>query len=99
MNIKINDKDTENKNKKKKGRSFQGKVVGNKMNKTISVMVERKVKHPVLGKYLVRSKKYSVHNEIGEFNLGDVVAIRECKPVSKTKSWEVISSITKVNEV
>ncbi|OUT97117.1 MAG: 30S ribosomal protein S17 [Betaproteobacteria bacterium TMED41] len=97
MNIKINDKDPEN--KKKKGRSFQGKVVGNKMNKTISVMVERKVKHPVLGKYLVRSKKYSVHNEIGEFNLGDVVAIRECKPVSKTKSWEVISSITKVNEV
>ena len=85
--------------REKKGRSFLGKVVSNTMHKTLGVVVERKVKHPILGKYLLRSKKYSVHNEIGEFNLGDVVAIRECKPVSKTKSWEVISSITKVNEV
>jgi small subunit ribosomal protein S17 len=82
----------------KKGRSFQGKVVSNKMKKTLSVLVERKVKHPILGKYLVRSKKYSVHNEVGEFNVGDTVAIRECKPISKTKAWEVISSISRAKE-
>jgi small subunit ribosomal protein S17 len=83
----------------KKGRSFQGKVVSNKMEKTLSVLVERKVKHPILGKYLVRSRKYSVHNEIGALNIGDTVAIRECRPVSKTKAWEVVSTIAKAKEV
>ncbi len=82
-----------------KVRSFQGKVVSNKCKKTLSVLVERKVKHPILGKYLVRSKKYSVHNEIGDFNIGDIIAIRECKPVSKTKAWEAIKSVAKAKEV
>jgi small subunit ribosomal protein S17 len=97
----MNTINTDNNAKKinKKGRSFQGKVVGNKMQKTLSVLVERKVKHPILGKYLVRSKKYSVHNEVGDFNVGDTVSIRECRPVSKTKAWEVISSISKAKEV
>ena len=72
--------------KDKKGRSFYGKVVSNKMDKTLGVLVERKVKHPILGKYLLRSKKYSVHYDTGDFNLGDTVSIRECKPVSKTKA-------------
>ena len=85
--------------KEKKGRSFYGKVVSNKMNKTLGVLVERKVKHPILGKYLLRSKKYNVHNEIGEFNLGDTVSIRECKPISKTKSWEVTGTIAKAKEI
>ena len=85
--------------KEKKGRSFFGKVVSNKMNKTLGVLVERKVKHPILGKYLLRSKKYNVHNETGDFNLGDTVSIRECKPVSKTKSWEVTGMIAKAKEI
>lgn len=85
--------------KDKKGRSFFGKVVSNKMHKTLGVLVERKVKHPILGKYLLRSKKYSVHYETGDFNLGDTVSIRECKPVSKTKAWEVTGKVAKAKEI
>ena len=85
--------------REKKGRSFLGKVVSNTMHKTLGVVVERKVKHPILGKYLLRSKKYSVHKEIGTFNLGDMVSIRECKPVSKTKAWEVVDTIAKAKEI
>ena len=84
--------------KDKKGRSFFGKVVSNKMHKTLGVLVERKVKHPILGKYLLRSKKYSVHYETGDFNLGDTISIRECKPVSKTKAWEVTGTVAKATE-
>ena len=97
MNIKIDQKKIEA--TKKRGRSFQGKVVNNRMHKTLSVLVERKVKHPVLGKYLLRSKKYSVHHETGDFSIGDTIAIRECKPVSKTKAWEVVGSIAKAKEI
>lgn len=97
MDIK-NDADITKKTNKK-GRSFQGKVVSNKMEKTLSVLVERKVKHAVLGKYLLRSKKYNVHNEIGDFNIGDTVEIRECKPISKTKAWKVVGSIAKAKQI
>ena len=64
-----------------------GRVIQNTQDKTISVLVERKVKHPVLGKFISKSKKYQVHNESGTFNIGDEVKIRECRPFSKRKSW------------
>ena len=66
-----------------------GRVIQNTQAKTISVLVERKVKHPVLGKFISKSKKYQVHNESGSFNIGDKVNIRECRPISKRKSWIV----------
>ena len=66
-----------------------GRVIQNTQDKTISVLVERKVKHPVLGKFISKSKKYQVHNESGSFNIGDKVKIRECRPISKRKSWIV----------
>ena len=67
-----------------------GRVLKNAQDKTISVLVERKVKHPVLGKFISKSKKYQVHNESGTFNIGDEVKIRECRPFSKRKSWTVV---------
>ncbi|MDA9719555.1 30S ribosomal protein S17 [Betaproteobacteria bacterium] len=67
-----------------------GRVIQNTQDKTISVLVERKVKHPVLGKFISKSKKYQVHNESGSFNIGDMVKIRECRPISKRKSWIVV---------
>ena len=75
---------------KKIAKSVQGKVISNKMKNTLGVLVERKIKHPILGKYLLRSKKYSVDNKIGSFNIGDIV-YRECKPISRKKSWEGVS--------
>jgi small subunit ribosomal protein S17 len=68
-----------------------GKVVCNSQTKTLSVLVQRKVKHPILGKYLLRSTKYQVHDESNESNLGDLVEIKECRPISKTKSWMVVN--------
>ncbi len=66
-------------------RTLSGKVVSDKMDKTITVLVERKVKHPLYGKIIVRSKKYHVHDESNEFHTGDMVVIEECRPLSKTK--------------
>ena len=80
---------------KKIAKSVQGKVISNKMKNTLGVLVERKIKHPILGKYLLRSKKYSVDNKIGSFNIGDIVSIRECKPISRKKSWEVVGGVSK----
>ena len=67
-----------------------GRVIQNTQEKTISVLVERKVKHPVLGKFISKSKKYQVHNESGVFSIGDEVKIQECRPFSKRKSWIVV---------
>ena len=67
-----------------------GRVLKNTQDKSISVLVERKVKHPVLGKFISKSKKYLVHYESGVFNVGDEVKIRECRPFSKRKSWIVV---------
>jgi small subunit ribosomal protein S17 len=70
-------------------RTLVGRVVSNKMDKTVTVMVERKVKHPVYGKYVVRSTKFHAHDEKNAFNEGDLVEIAETRPVSKTKAWAV----------
>lgn len=69
-------------------RTLSGRVTSNKMQKTVTVLIERKVKHPVYGKYVVRSKKYHAHTE-ASFNEGDLVEIQEGRPISKTKSWYV----------
>jgi len=70
-------------------RAFFGRVVSDKMDKTVTVLVERKVKHPVYGKVMTRSKKYHAHDEKNEFQEGDLVEIVECRPLSKTKAWRV----------
>lgn len=66
-----------------------GTVTSNKTDKTVTVLVERKVKHPLYGKIIRRSKKYHAHDESNEYELGDVVRIEETKPISKTKTWAV----------
>jgi small subunit ribosomal protein S17 len=75
-------------------RVLQGVVVSDKNPKTVVVKVERRFVHPVMGKIVRRSKKYHAHNEQGVIKTGDVVRIRECKPISKLKSWEVVERVT-----
>lgn len=73
----------------KTSKTLVGKVVSNKMNKSIVVMIERKVQHPLYGKYVRKSSKLSAHDENNECLEGDTVAIAECRPISKTKSWRL----------
>ncbi len=80
-------------------RTLTGTVVSDKMNKTVTVLVERKVKHPVLGKVVRVSKKYHAHDENDEFHQGDVVMIEECRPIAKTKAWRVTKLLEKASEV
>jgi small subunit ribosomal protein S17 len=70
-------------------RTLTGRVVSDKMDKTVTVLVERKVKHPLLGKIIRVSKKYHAHDETNEFHEGDMVMIEETRPLAKTKSWRV----------
>ncbi|MDM8357201.1 30S ribosomal protein S17 [Pandoraea communis] len=70
-------------------RTLVGKVVSDKMDKTVTVLVERQMKHPLYGKYIVRSKKYHAHDEINQYKEGDTVEIQESRPLSKTKAWTV----------
>ena len=83
---------------KKIERTVTGKVVSNKMDKTITVLVERKVKHPLYGKYINQSNKFHAHDEKNEINEGDVVQITEHKPISKSKSWVVTKVVSKRQE-
>ena len=80
-------------------RILNGKVVSDKMDKTITVLVERKVKHPLYGKIIVRSKKYHVHDENNEFHEGDSVSIEECRPYSKTKAWRVVKTLGEAKQI
>ena len=75
---------------KKITRTFRGKVVSDKMDQTIVVLIERKVKHPMYGKYVKRSTKVHAHDADNACNIGDVVVIKECRPLSKTKSWMLV---------
>lgn len=79
----------------KLNRTLTGKVTSDKTNKTVTVLVERRVKHPLYGKIISRSKKYHAHDESGQYAIGDTVVIQECRPLSKTKTWEVIKLIAK----
>jgi len=73
-----------------KKRALKGKVVSVKADKTITVLVERKVKHPVYGKFVRRSTKFHAHDETNTCNDGDIVTIEECRPLSKTKCWRLV---------
>lgn len=73
----------------KMGRTLTGRVVSDKMNKTVTVLVERHVKHPVMGKIIRLSKKYHAHDENNEFHEGDTVQIEESRKLSRTKAWTV----------
>lgn len=79
----------------KLARTLTGEVVSNKMDKTIVVRVVRKIKHPVYHKYIKRSKKYHVHDAGNSCNIGDIVQIVECRPISKTKSWKLEKVVEK----
>ena len=78
---------------KKAQRTITGRVVSDKMDKTVSVAVERLIKHPVYGKYIRRTTKVLAHDAANECKAGDRVAISECKPVSKNKSWTVVDVV------
>jgi small subunit ribosomal protein S17 len=80
-------------------RTLTGTVVSDKMDKTITVLIERKVKHPVLGKVIRVSKKYHAHDETNEFHQGDVVTIEECRPLAKTKTWRAIKLVEKAHAI
>jgi small subunit ribosomal protein S17 len=73
----------------KNTRTLVGRVVSDKMDKTVTVLVERQVMHPVIGKVVNRTKKYHAHNDGNDAKVGDKVVIEECAPISKTKSWKV----------
>ncbi len=83
----------------KKQRTLTGTVVSDKMNKTVTVLVERKIKHSWLGIVMSVSKKYHAQDENNEFHEGDMVAIEECRPMAKTKSWRVVQRIDKSQAV
>ena len=73
--------------KKSLKRTLIGKVVSDKRAKTVTVLIERRVKHPIYDKIVIRSSKYHAHDENGEYKLGDTVEITESRPLSKTKNW------------
>lgn len=80
-------------------RTLTGRVVSDKMDKTVTVLVERRVKHPLLGKFMTRSKKYHAHDANDEYREGDTVLIEECRPLAKTKAWRVIRLVEKARAV
>ena len=79
-------------------RTLIGKVVSDKMDKTVSVLIERRVKHPLYGKIVRRSKKYLAHDEANQAKVGDTVEIQEGRPISKNKSW-VLTKVIQVAQV
>ena len=80
-------------------RSLTGKVVSDKMDKTVTVLIERRVKHPIYGKYVSKSSKVKAHDENNECKTGDVVTISESRPLSKTKSWALVKIEERATEI
>jgi small subunit ribosomal protein S17 len=78
---------------KRNQRTLEGRVVSNKMDKTVSVAIERMIKHPVYGKYIRRTSKLLAHDATNDCREGDRVSIAECRPISKNKSWTVLNVI------
>jgi len=78
-------------------RTETGRVISNKMDRTVTVLVEHRVKHPLYGKFIRRSTKLHVHDENNECNEGDEVTITECRPMSKTKSWRLVEIVKRAN--
>jgi small subunit ribosomal protein S17 len=83
----------------KNTRTLVGKVVSDKRTKTVTVLVERRVKHELYGKIVTKSSKYHAHDENGDSKMGDVVEISECRPISKTKAWVVTRLVEKAAAV
>ena len=85
--------------KKSLKRTLIGKVVSDKRAKTVTVLVERRVKHPIYDKIMMRSSKYHAHDENGEYKTGDTIEITESRPLSKTKNWVVTRLVQKAAQV
>ena len=85
-------------NNTKKLHTVEGRVVSNKMDKTVTVLVERQVKHALYGKYIRRSTKLHAHDADNSCNNGDVVRVAECAPMSKTKNWSVVEIVSRAAE-
>jgi len=83
----------------KRQRTLVGKVTSNKMDKTVVVQVERRVKHPVYGKIVMRSNKYKAHDEANQYNEGDIVEIAEGRPISRNKAWTVVRLVEAVRVI
>jgi len=83
----------------KRTRTVTGKVVSNKMDKTITVMIERRVKHPVYGKYITRSSKVHAHDESNQCGIGDTVVVAETRPISKSKCWKLMEVVESAVQV
>ena len=79
-------------------RTVNGRVVSNRMNKTVTIAVERLVRHPLYGKYIRRTTKLHAHDEDNRCRLGDWVAVEECRPLSKIKSWRLVKVIERAAE-
>lgn len=77
-------------------RTLQGRVVSDKMEKSVTVMIERQVKHPLYGKFIRRSSKIHAHDENNECGIGDLVIIEQCRPLSKSKNWRLVEVVEKV---
>jgi small subunit ribosomal protein S17 len=77
----------------KKARTLTGKVVSDKMEKSIVVMIERRERHPIYGKYVKRSTKLHAHDETNQAKVGDTVSIQECRPLSRKKAWSLIEVV------
>jgi small subunit ribosomal protein S17 len=80
-------------------RTLTGRVISDKMNKSATVLIEHRVRHPLYGKYMRRSTKLHVHDENNECGIGDTVSIAECRPISKTKSWKLVKVLEKAKIV
>ncbi len=76
-------------------RTLEGRVVSDKMDKSITVLVERKVKHPIYGKFIRRSTKVHAHDETNECGIGDLVVVEQCRPLSKSKAWRLVKVVSK----
>jgi len=74
-------------------RTLQGRVISDKMDKTVTVVVERKVKHPIYGKFVRRSTKVHAHDENNECQIGDVIVVEQCRPLSKSKTWRFVKLV------
>ena len=83
----------------KRTRVVTGRVVSNKMDKTITVLLERRVKHPVYGKYITRSSKIHAHDENNQCSIGDTVTVAETRPISKSKSWKLLEVVESAAQV
>ncbi|MDX1706089.1 30S ribosomal protein S17 [Pseudidiomarina sp.] len=83
----------------KRIRTLQGRVTSDKMDKSITVAVERRVKHPVYGKYITRTTKLHAHDEENQCKMGDTVIVRETRPLSKTKSWALVEIVERAEVI